>query len=111
MHPFQNPPWQVQDSEQWWGDRKVKKVRKGTFIKGNYQSIHSGHGNCVFWEKLHPLSKQKPKSNSQPIHSTLLLQNSVTYGTFTLVSDMISAPRPKSKIEAMCEHQLASESV
>jgi hypothetical protein len=24
---------------------------------------------------------------------------------------MISAPRPKSKIEAMCEHQLASESV
>jgi hypothetical protein len=72
---------------------------------------HSGHGHGVFCEKLHPLSKQKPKRTSQAIHSTLLLQNSVTYSTFTLVNDMPLAPRPEVKIEAVCEHQLASESV
>jgi hypothetical protein len=32
--------------------------------------------------------QNKPKSTSQAILSTLLLQNSVTYGTYTLVNDM-----------------------
>jgi hypothetical protein len=55
-----------------------------------------------------PCQNRKLKA---PAKQYIPLQNSVTYSTFTLVNDMPLAPRPEVKIEAVCKHQLASESV